>query len=312
MIEIILDASQLETFETCPRKWYYSYKQNLIPNVAHRAFGIGSYYHEVLALYYSLPLGPLHYNNIPESKDIYKHQLAKYGVISSFAERIRATIDFSINTELLNKFGIKDLDEQKFHRRRIFDYLSKYEDEDQAIEVIAVEQGFSWLLYEDSSRRYILEGKIDFVGKGRPYDLFVMDHKTQSRFDDRWEMNHQVMNYMSFTKANYFIYNYIGLQEKLPINGMRRMIYKPHPGMLEQWQKEVKETFDQMFHYILMNSIVNKENDICYPRRRAACDASKYGLCAYHKLCSVPDESPFKLTVFSGYKEKEEKWSAWR
>lgn len=301
MIEICLDASQLETIEPCPRKWYYSYALNLIPNQSKRYFDVGSYYHEVLARYYGLPLTGI--------KDL--------------TERLRQSLAFASESDLLRKFHIKDLDEQKFHRQRLLDYFATYMGEDEKMEPIAVEQGFSYLLYEDDSRRYILEGKIDLINKMMPYGLNVMDHKTQSRKDDRWEFNHQVCNYMSFmescgTPANYFIYNYLGLQDKIPPQGIRRVIYKPHPGMLDQWKKEVKLTFDAMYHARLQAESMHQDGNFnilaeadLYERRRSACDASKYGLCTYHKLCSVPDGSKWVPAVFSAYKEKEEKWLAW-
>lgn len=190
------------------------------------------------------------------------------------------------------------------------DYIYYWLHEDEPAQIIAVEQGFSWLLYESDNRRYILEGKIDLVWDKKPTGLTVTDHKTQSRKDDRWEFNHQVMNYLSFTKANYFEYNYIGLQDKLPDGGLRRNIYKPQPGMLEQWQKEVKNTFDQMATYLNKEPAMTIESMESFPRRRAAC-SNKYGTCAYYKLCSVPDDSKFIPVVFSAYKEKDEKWRAW-
>lgn len=318
MIEIILDASQLEVFEACPRKWYYSYIRNLVPIKSHQSFNIGSYYHEVFALFYSLPLGPSHYKDLPITKDLWKTWLAKIGIEKDFNTRLKIAVDFAAHDALLKKYNIRDLDAQKFHRKRIVDYLYKWISEDEQTEVIAVEQGFTWLLYEDSGRRFLLEGKIDFVGRNNKYGLFVMDHKTQSRFDDRFEFNHQVCNYMSHTKANYFVYNYIGLQDKLPKEGLRRIIYKPHPGMLDQWKFEVMQTFQQMYHY--RDQLAEHEDyriyleifeNLVYPRRRAACDASKYGLCAYHKLCSVPDDSKWVKVVESAYKEKDEKWRAW-
>lgn len=299
MIEIIMDASQLEAFEACPRKWYYSYVLNLIPNRASKAFDVGSYFHEILAFYYSLPI--------------------QTAPITDIDERIRASVEFSASGDLLRKFRIKDIELQKFYRQRLVDYFYKYADEDAATTSIAVEQGFSQLLYEDNIRRYILEGKIDFVGKNNIYGLFVRDHKTQSRKDDRWEFNHQVCNYMLASGANYFEYNYLGLQDKLPPEGMRRIPYKPHPGMLDQWKLEVMKTFREMEDY--KNCFVeltkdferaNTEYEINYPRRRSACDSSKYGLCSMHKLCSIPDNSQWVPAVMSGYKSKKERWQAWK
>lgn len=291
----MLDASQLEVFEPCPRKWEYGYPKNLIPKRSHRAFDTGSYYHAVLDCFYGLPIRP-------------------ENPITDFVERLRFTCDFSAKDELLRKYNITDSEEQIFHRKRLVEYFYFWNAEDELMTSIAVEQGFSWLLYEDEKRRYILEGKIDLVNECKPYGLNVMDHKTQSRKDDRWEFNHQVCNYLSYmeqmgTPADYFVYNYIGLQDKLPKDGFRRMVYQPHPGMLKQWKSEVLRTFDEMYNYLEYKEM-NPDYEL--RRRRSACDSSKYGLCTYHKLCSVPDDRPdLKLVVLSHYKEKDEKWRAW-
>lgn len=300
MIEIILDASSLELFEPCPRKYYYDAILNLTTVRRRNAFDIGSYFHEVLAHYYSSPL-----------KDI---------------PRLRSAFDFSSQVQLFVKFGIKDIDEQKFYRRRIAEYFNFWDYEDQRLEFLAVEKGFSYLLYEDSSRRYILEGKIDLIGKGKPYGLFVMDHKTQSRKDDKYPYNHQVCNYMNYMRrqgkpADYFVYNYIGIQDNLPPDGMRRQIYAPPPGMLDQWEKEVKRTFDDLFDIMTKcnsNGMTNEKGeriivpDIeAFKRKRSACDSSKYGLCHFHKLCSIPDGSKWYEAVRKHYKEKEQRWRAW-
>lgn len=288
MIEIILDASQIEVFEACPRKWYYSYILNLIPHKGYSPFDIGLYYHSVLKFYYDL------------------YRTKEFDIV----QKLQQTIDFAKDQKLFLQYNIDNREDQIFHIQRLITYLNKYEDEDANMEIIATEGGFSQLLFENDERRYILEGKIDLVGSKQPEGLFVMDHKTQSRKDDRWEFNHQVCNYLHFTKANYFIYNYIGLQDKLPAEGLRRCIYKPPEGMIDQWLKEVKLTFDQMYNYITVPIAYNHKDEV-FPRRRSACDSSKYGLCQYHKLCSVPDDSIWTEVVKSAYKEKDEKWRAW-
>lgn len=286
MIEIILDASQIEIFEACPRKWYYSYVLNLVPHVPYSPFDIGSYYHECLRHYYT-------------SLRTYRN---------SSAILFQSIINFAKDDNLFTKYNINGMENRLFHIKRLISYLNKYEDEDYTMDIIAIEQGFSYLLYEDNNRRYILEGKIDLVYNDPITKLTVMDHKTQARKSDRWEFNHQVCNYLNFTKANYFVYNYIGLQDSLPKDGLRREIYKPAEGMLDQWLTEVKLTFDQMYDYLINGT---KPDEYDMPRRRSACDSSKYGLCQYHKLCSVPDGSQWVEVVKSAYKEKDEVWRPW-
>lgn len=299
MIEVILDASQLESFEACPRKWYYSYLRNLEPKHSHRALSTGSWYHDVLACYYS--------SKEPEQ-----------------AARMKAALAHGMDPVITSKWKMTKEDDLRFHIRRIFDYMNFHAAEDESTQVLAVEQGFSYLLYEDASRRYILEGKIDIIARRGNMGLIVQDHKTQSRKDNRYEINHQVLNYLNATKADYFEYNYIGLQDKLPPQGMRRTIFKPPEGMLKQWTLDIMPTFDAM--YICMKHVAGQQVIWAEPKytaelerhimslfhkRRYACDSSKYGLCQYHKLCQVEDNSRFMPAMLSHFVEKDERWRAW-
>lgn len=286
MIEVILDASQIEVFEACPKKWYYDYVLNLTPKHPNPALSTGSYYHEILKYYYS-------------------NKLDLRGALLLAQELANGPEN--------NKWPAVGAEPQ-FHYERLKNYLIKYRDEDETDEIIAVEQGFSTLLYEDNDRRYILEGMIDYIGIRKHMGLTIRDHKTQSRAYEKYEINHQVFNYMSFTGANYFEYNYIGLQDKITDATFRRLIYKPHPGMLEQWRTDVRRTFDQMFEYRLecegetWGKDKLESND--FPRRRAACDG-KFGICQFEHICQVPDNSEYVGMVMSKYKQKDMAWKAW-
>lgn len=210
----------------------------------------------------------------------------------------------------LTSLGVKAIDAPavraapKFHIDRLKAYLINNMAEDDISEIIAVEQGFSTLLYEDSDRRYILEGMIDLITIEPKTKLTVTDHKTQSRFYDKYGYNHQALNYLAFTGAEYFRYNYIGLQDKQGDNTFRRPIFKPRPGMLEQWKRDVKRTFDELARYVEIGGAA------AFPRRRSACD-TKFGVCQFHKICEEPDGSKWIPTILTAYHEKENKWRAW-
>lgn len=279
MIEVILDASQIEAFERCPKLWYYDYVLNLTTKHPNPALSTGSYYHEVLKYYYS--------NKLALRGTLLLAQELANGAASAKWPAVAS--------------------DPTFHFERIKNYLMKYREEDETDGVIAVEQGFSTLLYEDNDRRYILEGMIDWIGTRRNMGLTIRDHKTQSRAYEKHEINHQVFNYMAFSGANYFEYNYIGLQDTISANTFRRLIYQPHPGMLKQWKWDVKCTFDQMAAY---RSYLDEGGAVSFPRRRAACEG-KFGICQFHHICQVPDDSKFVPLVMGRYKQKDEIWRAW-
>ena len=283
MIEVILDASQLEVVEACPYKWYLDHIQNLTTKRTNPNLSTGSFYHEVLKFYYSAGSRPLS-NGLADTI-----RFASQHALSCKAPEVR-----------------KD---PKFHLDRLRSYFITNLAEDDTSEIIAVEKGFSTLLYEDSNVRYILEGTIDLVSIERSTGLTVTDHKTQSRTYDKYEYNHQAMNYLAFTGAKYFRYNYIGLQDKQNENTFRRPIFIPSPGMLDQWKLDVRNTFDAVAK-MMQDTGLGLPAVKAFPRRRAACD-TKFGVCQFHKICETPDNHPLLPSVYTAYKQKEERWKAW-
>lgn len=302
MIEIILDASQIETFEACPRKWYYSYLLNLETRKPNPALSTGSFFHEVLKFYYSA--------NTARHETI--RPALEYALILANGPQ-------GIRWPRVRK-------DPKFHIDRLRDYFYHNLSEDEQMQIVtdpsgnrAVERGFSWLLYEDTHRRYILEGMIDLISVKRTTGLTVTDHKTQSRDYDKYFYNHQAMNYLSFTGASYFEYNYIGLQKTINDATFSRPIWKPPPRMLDQWKIDVKHTFDEMFRMVerdtrlVYGSVdgLRLNNSINFPRRREACQ-TKFGVCQFSRICEVPDSSPWQpIVINSKYQTKEKTWKAW-
>lgn len=286
MIEIILDASQIEMFETCPKKWYYSYVQNLTTKTPNSALSTGSYFHEVLKYYYTLI-----WHGAAPSKSI--RPALEYGV------------DLIKNPTESRKWP-EVTKEPQFYIDRLRAYFYANLSDDENMEVISVEKGFSWLLYESKHCRYILEGLIDLVTRKVKTGITVTDHKTQSRAYDKYFYNHQAANYMIATGAKYFEYNYIGLQDKINENTFNKPIWTPPPGYLEQWKIDVKLVFEQMHSMLSVRPAIEY-----FPRRRTSCQ-TKFGICEFHSICQIPDSSPWQpIVINSKYKEKDEKWKAW-
>lgn len=291
MIEVILDASQIEVFEACPRKWYYDHIRNLTLRKTNPALSTGSFFHEVLRTYYE---------NGQAAPPCSRH--------------IREAVNYAIQISTDAKWP-KVAADPKFYIDRLRSYLVNHMWEDDSSQIIAVEKGFSTLLYEDVDRRYLLEGMIDLVSIEASTGLTITDHKTQSRFYDKYGYNHQALNYLSFTGAKYFRYNYIGLQDKEGDNTFRRPIFRPADGVLEQWRRDVLRTFQQMEYYLTHGDEgqyygEGNPQEIQFPRRRSSCDG-KFGVCQFHRICETPDDSKWLPTVLTAYKEKEILWRAW-
>lgn len=295
MMEIILDASQIETFESCPKKWFYSYVQNLTTKHPNTALSTGSWLHEALNHYYTeIQRGRSPHMQIRHTLE-YARSLTE-GNAGRRWPRVRA--------------------EPQFHLERLKAYLFHWLNEDSNMEVIAVEKGFSYLLYEDDDRRYILEGMIDLVTHKPRMGLTVTDHKTQSRAYEKYFYNHQAMNYLIATGAAYFEYDYIGWQKEINENTFDRPIWAAPPDILDQWKLDVRLVFDQMYNmryrpeygkYQLGEDM--RVGD--FPRRRNSCQ-TKFGICEFHSICQVPDSSSWQPVVIqSKYTQKDERWKAW-
>lgn len=309
MIEIILDASQLEVFEPCPFKWYLSQAQNLETKRVNPALSTGSFYHECLKYYYGRACA---------------EKIALSDLIRPTIEYAKAIVGTSVYPRI-DFWGqphklcgaeypmIKK--DPAFYLKRLVDYLYFNLDDDENAELIAVEQGFTWLLHEDDEKRFLLEGMIDLVWKKKGMGLTITDHKTQSMAYEKYFFNHQALNYLSFTEADYFEYNFIGLQKEATIKTFRRPIFKPGPGVLAQWKRDVFKTFLEMYTYQKLQMDVHGMGDttyVAFPRRRSACK-SEFGLCQFTKRCQEPDDSKFVRAIMSSvYKSKDEQWTAWK
>lgn len=294
MIEVILDASQLEVIEACPRKWYYDSIRNLTTLRTNPALTTGTFYHAVLQFYYSQPF------------PVTDHLKPTFEYAKLLADR-------GYEPENESNRWPEVRENKEFHLTRLRDYLIRWSHEDEAIRVVAVEKGFSYLLYEDTEKRFILEGMIDLIYRHPQMGLVVRDHKTQSRAYDKYPHCHQALNYLTATGGDYFEYNYIGLQKApSPANFWHSEPFKPGPGVLDQWKRDVLRTFMEVY-WIKRNELEVGTawlREDLYARRKASCQ-TKFGMCQFHKICEVPETDPLYPNVFTAYKEKERRWKPW-
>lgn len=307
MLELILDASQLEVIESCIYKWYLEQVRNLTTRRTNPALSTGSFYHEIFKYYYSR-------TELPRSTNI---QAAL-----RFANELLTVTEL---TPRLIELGVRSVQwpavriDPKFHLDRLVSYFATNMIEDDTSEVLAIEKGFSTLLFESPTRRFILEGVIDLLSIEQATGLTITDHKTQSRLYDKYEYCHQALNYLSFTEANYFRYSYTGLQDKVNTSTFRRTIFKPAEGMIQQWKSDVLKTFHSLADIIEetgykdifeLERLTKIKIGEAFPRRRSACK-TQFGLCQFHRICETPDSHPLLPNVLQSYKEKEDRWRAW-
>ena len=190
------------------------------------------------------------------------------------------------------RLGYSPSDANEF-ARIMWKYHEEYENE-QWIPV-AVEKGFSKILWEDASNLFIYEGKPDLivrVGK----DLVGVDHKTQSLQYSIWEFNNQALGYCWGIGLNYFVYNYIKFTKE---DWFRRSTHQFSSAQLDAWHTETIDWFFRIKHAICYRTYL--KNWTCQ---------TKFGLCDYTSLCTQPSEAARTWNIKSTFKQTK-RYRSW-
>jgi len=294
---LTLDASQIQAFMTCPLQWYYKYKQNLILNTEHKpAPDKGHLVHSLLAFYYSLCAITPNENKLTQAQN----------AINLFKESKETLKLFpnDINFEL-----------EDFICQRFLLYVQKYLNDDFASFAGGVEVGFSYLLYEDTKVKFILEGRIDLITKLQNNILCFVDHKTQSRDSSLYHYTPQFKTYALVTGYEYGIINYFGMQEDKTNNLLkanklfRRDLIHFNKNLIEEWRIKLIQVFYQVRNVIGDNK--TSEASILYLRNDSACaGAFNSNPCSFIDLCEEPNfEIKQRIKEFKF--TKGEKWTPW-
>src|SRR3990172_878807 len=103
------------------------------------------------------------------------------------------------------KCGVPNKDAFDIYRVMV-QYTQFWKGEDW--EPIAVEKGFSKILYEDDENLFVWEGRPDLIAKVGE-KIIVCDHKTQGQTKSIYQFNNQSRGYLWGIGAHEFVYNYI-------------------------------------------------------------------------------------------------------
>jgi hypothetical protein len=265
---IILDASKIDLFETCPARYNFRHNHNKTLPLIHKAkaLDIGSLAHEGLAVYYKM-LGE--------------------GV--SYSQRLEAALmkvrELSSDPEQSNS----EPEEVSHLLTVIEENLDYWRAEDEnCLEVLAVEQPFAYILFEDDSIRIIISGKIDLlvnyrgVGQSASYERLPIDHKTFSRDSMVLRKSNQFINYCGAVGSNYLVVNRIGLHSgavKNPKSIQERFVRLPlsyDPTYIADWKSNLTNMILQEYlPAVAENKWVEKPTS-CNKFNR---------LCEYYEIC---------------------------
>lgn len=163
-------------------------------------------------------------------------------------------------------------------------------------EPIAVEKGFSKVLYEDNENLFLYEGRPDLFGRNQTYD-FVADHKCQFREYDIYPYSNQPFGYLWALGVKEFVYNYLKILKKdfefrrTPITFEQRAIDN-WVGVTTEW------------YFRLKNSIERKS---FLPSSQCT---TQYGKCAYTSLCECTTDAQRMFVINTNFQIKK-KYRSW-
>jgi len=272
---IILDASKIDLFETCPRRYFYRYvaKRGLPVGQKNKSLDLGGLGHEGLAVYYRMLAKGDHYK-----------------------ERIEACTTKIMETAANPELSNSDPDDVIRLVRAIEESQDHWRAEDEnGLEVLAVEQPFAYILYEDEYVRIIISGKIDLLGNYKPigqrteYKNLPFDHKTYSK-DSQFSVlrkSNQFTNYADAVKSNYLCVNRIGLQDpdaKKPMTAdekFKRPILSYDPIYFQDWKHNITK--------MILNEFLTCVSDNYWPEKSTSCNKFNR-LCEYYDVCDSSGE----------------------
>lgn len=306
---LILDSTQIDAFLTCPQLWDYGQKQRLTPCTGAptgEAMLMGTLGHKYLELYY-------------KAKAEGKSQVQAIGAAEDWDPDMEGKCEIcnaeSHDMELADHhtFTPKPFPLEKPRRyevlQRFREYSYTYTQKDiEPISPAHVEVGFSHLLYEDGGRVYILEGRVDLIGKLSDMPLW-MDHKFQLRSRDLYKKTIQFRNYalvmyetMGITTG---IVNYVRLTKSVTKDTFKRELTQFNSLELAEWKRNLISIYDSIF-----DSIHNSFMKGVYDKNWSAC-SGKFGYpCDFTPLCEEYNEDIKKAKQTQLYTVREE-WKPW-
>lgn len=283
-VNIILDASKIDLFETCPARYNFRHNHNKTLPLIHKAkaLDIGSLAHNGLEVYYNLLKENIKYEERLEAC------LMKIREISSDAS--------ASNSEP------EDVSNLLYAIEHHCDYW-RSEDEN-CLEILAVETPFAYVLYEDDFVRILISGKIDLlvnyhgIGRSASYDNLPIDHKTFSRDSQVLRKSNQFINYCSAVGSNYIIINRIGLydhnakNQKTSDERFKRLPLSYDPIYIHSWRDNLIK--------MLTNEYLTCVSDNSWPEKPTSC--FKFNrICEYYSICDSSGEDTKKYKLENEY-----------
>lgn len=287
---IVLDASKIDLFETCPCRYDYRHNLNRVLPILKKAkaLDLGTLAHAGFEVYFKLLAVGEHYD------DRIQAALLKIREISSDISQSNA-----------------DPDEVNVLMKAVEESCDYWRAEDEnCLDILTVEQPFAYVLYEDDDVRIIISGKIDLlvnfngIGRQASYKNLPMDHKTFSRDSPIIRMSNQFINYCNAVGSNYLVVNRVGLQDpsvkhqKPAEEKFKRIPISYDPIFIQQWKDNLTKELLQEYLTCIATGY--------WPMKPTSCNKFNR-LCEYYNVCDSSGEDSKRIKLENEY-EIAEPW----
>lgn len=272
------DSSILNTFQSCARKYEYTFLKNISPLEKAGALESGDLMHKMLEIYYSLQV-----NNFSFDTPVWR-EVKNQGLIPPARKTFPDLQKFSVQAGryFATKLSLPDEEiEECIYQYQ--EYTNHYEHD--SWNPLAVEEVGSKVLYEDDDLTILYSFKIDLVAE-QGNVIAPFDHKTARRREEPSSVSNQFIGYCYGLGLNHIVVNKIGFQKTLSrAQRFNRFILTVDDERIEEWKQNTVFWAMQMIHSQSRNH---------YPMNLTSCD--KYSGCIYRDLCeSSPSARDWKM-----------------
>jgi len=272
-VNIVFDMSKYDLFRLCEARYNFRHNLNIgLAGPKSDRLDRGSLVHIACEVYYQALKEHKPYDS---AVNLALSKVREAGVIST-----------DLDTDTISR--VVDVMEEYFDYWRVAD---------QGYEIVAVEQPFMKLLYEDDNVRIYLAGKIDLVTTDNKYVNMPVDHKSYDRSYNLGRMVNQFKCYCWATESNYLTVDKIGFQKTLkPHEKFLRPMLTYDPIYIEEWKENVIK--------VILNHYLPCVADNVWPMNETSCDKSNRQ-CEYYGICDSSGIPAKNWKISSEYVQQE-------
>lgn len=271
---LALDSQILDAIQKCPFYCYLNFIKNYRPNEVGVPIERGDLGHTVLEVYYKLLQKGYNWNDAVEAATVKGREHYQ-------------TLSLDLVT---SEWVIKN-----FHE------YSEYYKHD-GIEILGVEETFSFILYEDDDLTVVYEGKIDLQAKFPVLGEAVIDHKWRALKADYIGLDNQLIGYSIATNTNLVYINEVGLQKSYPPEKrFRRVPVNIGDGVKDRWLKNTI-FWAKILDYNIQENVWPQSHLKTPPAGVTQCQK-----CQYNRICNSENDNEMKEKI-QDYFHIGEKW----